>query len=122
MMRVLATTAVCFLLISCGKKSAVPSEFIQPPKMQVLLWDYIRADALTTQQKHSFTSPEALSENAELQQQVFAIHGVSKDQFYKSLDYYKSHPVIMKNLMDSVVSKATRERVNILPINPALVK
>jgi hypothetical protein len=115
---------LCIVLISCGKKSGVPGEFIQPSKMQLVFWDYIRADALTTQQqKNNNGSPEAMAANVKLQKQVFAIHQVTKEEFYKSLDYYNSHPVLMRTLMDSILSKANRERQNKTgPINPALIK
>jgi len=115
--------ALCILLISCGKKSAVPAQFIQPSKMQLVFWDYLRADALTSQLQRSSTSPEALAANVKLQKQVFAIHHVTKEEFYTSLDYYKAHPVLMRNLMDSMVNKANRERPNGTSIiNPALIK
>ena len=116
--------ALCILLISCGKKSDVPSEFIQPAKMQVVLWDYIRADALTTQQqKNNNSSPEAMVANVKLQKQVFALHKITKQEFYKSLDYYNAHPFLMRTLMDSIVNKANRERPNNTgPINPGLIK
>jgi len=115
--------ALCILLISCGKRSAVPAEFIQPAKMQLVFWDYLRADALTAQLQRSSTSPEALAANVKLQKQVFAIHHVTKEEFYSSLDYYKAHPVLMRTLMDSMTNKANRERpTGPTTINPALIK
>ena len=114
--------AACFILISCGKKNAVPADLLQPPKMQLVFWDIIRADALTNQQQKTFTSPEAIAANVQLQKQVFAIHGVTREDFYRSLDFYKAHPAIMKVMMDSMVVKANREKVTIAPINPALIK
>lgn len=104
---------LCILLISCGKKSGVPPGIIQPSQMQLVFWDYIRADALTTQQqKNNNTSHEAIAENVKLQKQVFAIHKVTKEEFYQSLNYYKAHPVLMRTLMDSIVNKANKERGN----------
>lgn len=118
--------ALCILMISCGKRSAVPGEFIQPAVMQSVLWDYIRADALTMQlQKNNTGTPEALAENVKLQKQVFAIHQVSKEEFYRSLNFYKSHPALMRTIMDSIVNKANRERQNNatpVNLNPALIK
>ena len=115
---------ICILLISCGKKSGVPSEIIQPAKMQLVFWDFIRADALTTtDQKNNSTSPAAIAENVKLQKQVFALHQVTKEEFYKSLEYYNAHPALMRVLMDSIVNKANRERADHTGIaNPTLNK
>jgi len=122
--------ALCILLISCGKKSGVPPEYIPPAKMQLVFWDFIRADALTTlEHNNNNASPEALATNIKLQKQVFAMHQVTKEEFYRSLDYYNAHPALMRTLMDSVINKANRERPNItntpnIPntINPSLIK
>ncbi len=119
--------AICIVLASCGKKNSIPSGFLQLPKMQLVLWDMIRADALTTQRQKTYSSPAAMEENVKLQKQVFAIHNVTKEEFYQSLNYYETHPGLMRTLMDSVVNKANRERINNLPVNipvnsPAVVK
>lgn len=114
--------ALCLILISCGKKHTIPSEVLQPAKMQLVLWDIMRADAVTTQHLKTYTSPEAVAENVKLQKQVFAIHNVTREDFYKSLEYYKTHTSLMKVMMDSMVNKANREKVNNVPINPNLIK
>ena len=116
--------ALVILLISCGKKPEVPPEFIQPPQMQSVFWDFIRADALTTlKHKENNTSPQALATNVTLQKQVFDMHKVTKQAFYSSLDYYNSHPALMRTLVDSIVNKANRERLgNTTIINPSLFK
>ena len=115
---------ICILLISCGKKNGVPSEYIQPSKMQLVFWDFIRADALTTvEQKNNYTSAVSIAENVKLQKQVFAMHQVTKEEFYNSLAYYNTHPALMRVLMDSIVNKANRERQNSTNIsNQGLVK
>lgn len=114
--------ALCLILISCGKKHTIPSEVLQPAKMQLVLWDIMRADAVTTQHLKTYTSPEAAAENVKLQKQVFAIHNVTREDFYKSLEYYKTHTSLMKVMIDSMVNKANREKVNNVPINPNLIK
>ena len=99
-----------FFLFSCGDKNAVPSGILKPEKMQIVLWDVLRADAFTFNfiTKDSAKIPEA--ENVKLQQQVFAIHKVSKEEFYKSFEYYKAHPNLMQPILDSLVNKATRDK------------
>jgi Domain of unknown function (DUF4296) len=45
-----------------------------------------------------------------LQQKIFAVHKISKEEFYKSYEFYKTHPNIMQPMLDSLISKATREK------------
>lgn len=99
-----------FFLFSCGNKNAVPSGILKPAKMQAVLWDVLRADVFTNDfiKKDSTKKPE--QELAKLQQQIFAIHKVSKEEFYKSYEYYKMHPEIMQPMLDSMINKRTRDK------------
>ncbi len=78
--------------------------------MQTVLWDVLRADAFTFEfiKKDSTKKPE--TENVKLQQQIFAIHKISKEEFYRSYEYYTAHTDLMQPMMDSIISKATREK------------
>ena len=98
------------ILLSCGNKNAVPSGILKPAKMQTVLWDVLRADAFTFEfiTKDSTRKPEA--ENVKLQQQIFAVHKVSKDEFYKSYEFYKTHPDLMQPMLDSMINKNTRDK------------
>ena len=98
------------ILFSCESKNAVPSGILKPAKMQTVLWDMLRADAFTYEfiTKDSAQKPEA--ENVKLQQQVFTVHKISRDEFYKSYEFYKSHPDLMQTMLDSLINKATRDK------------
>lgn len=98
------------ILFSCGQKNTVPSGILKPAKMQIILWDVLRADAFTYEfvTKDSSKKPEA--ENVKLQQQIFAVHKISKDEFYKSFEFYNAHPGLMQPLLDSLINKATRDK------------
>ncbi len=99
-----------FFLFSCGNKNPIPSGILKPAKMQAVLWDVLRADVFTFDfvQKDSTKKPE--QELVKLQQQIFAIHKISKDEFYKSYEYYKEHPEIMQPVLDSMINKKTRDK------------
>lgn len=99
-----------FFLFSCESKNDIPKGILKPAKMQLVLWDVIRADVFTYEfvKKDSAKIPEV--ENVKLQQQIFAIHKTTKDEFYKSFSFYKTHPDIMQPLLDSIISKATKDR------------
>ena len=99
-----------FFLFSCGNKNSIPQGILKPEKMQAVLWDVLRADVFTNDfiKKDSAKKPEL--ELAKLQQQIFAIHKLSKDEFYKSYEFYKIHPEIMQPMLDSMINKKTRDK------------
>ncbi len=110
MLRIIAFTFAVFLF-SCGKKQAVPPGILKPAVMQKVMWDVLRADAFTFDfiKRDSSKRPEA--ENVKLQQQIFAIHKISKEEFYKSYNFYKVHPDLMQPILDSMITKATRDKL-----------
>jgi Domain of unknown function (DUF4296) len=115
--------AVLFCLvtfISCGNKEKIPAGILKPDKMQAVLWDIIRADAFTAEIIKKDSSKNATQEDLKLQQQIFAIHQVTKDDFYKSYDYYKANPGQMKVMMDSMIIQAERNRDKNYTIKRAL--
>jgi len=97
-------------LFSCRDKNAVPSGVLKPAVMQTVLWDILRADAFTFNfiTRDSARKPEA--ENVKLQQQIFSEHKITKEEFYTSYEFYKAHPALMQPILDSMISKAGREK------------
>lgn len=110
MMRRAILMAVTCMLFSCGAKEKLPAGVLQPAKMQAVLWDVIRADVFTNEFIKKDSTKNAVAENLKLQQQAFAIHKVSREDFYESYDYYKAHSAAFKKIMDSMVLKAERDR------------
>jgi hypothetical protein len=98
-------------LFSCGNKQDLPQGILKPAVMQKVMWDVLRADAFTFDfiKRDSAKRPEA--ENVKLQQQIFAVHKVSKEDFYKSYNFYKVHPDLMQPILDSMINKATRDKM-----------
>jgi hypothetical protein len=99
-----------FFLFSCENKNSIPSGILKPKKMEIVLWDILRADVFAFDfiKKDTIKNPEL--ENVILQQKIFAVHKISKEEFYKSYEFYKTHPNIMQPMLDSLISKATREK------------
>jgi hypothetical protein len=46
-----------------------------------------------------------------LYEQVFAVHKITKKQFYDSYHYYEAHPVAYKELVDSLESYANKQKL-----------
>jgi hypothetical protein len=104
-------------IISCGGKDKIPEGILKPDKMQALLWDIIKADAFTNDFIKKDSAKNAVEENLKLQQQIFAIHHVSKDDFYKSYEYYKTNTPVLKVMLDSMVVQGERNKnLKIIPI------
>ena len=78
--------------------------------MQAVLWDVIKADAFTTEVIQKDTAKNAAEENLKLQQQIFTMHHISKNDFYRSFDYYKTHTPVLRVILDSMIVQAGRNR------------
>jgi hypothetical protein len=104
---------IAFLLLvlgSCGSKNDLPPGVLKPAQMEAVLWDIMRADAYTTDFIKPDTSKNAVEENAKLQRKTFALHNISKEDFYKSYAYYRSNASLFKPILDSIIAKAGRNR------------
>ncbi len=98
------------LLISCGNKNKLPSGILPPEKMQLVFWDILRVNAFSHDFQVKDSTKNLAEENAKLQKQVFVLYSVTKEEFYNSYDYYKTHTELMKGMLDSMINKANRDR------------
>lgn len=102
MNRVLLFILLIALFISCSR-SKVPSGILKPEKMQEVFWDFIRADVYANEIIRRDPSKNVELENARLQMQVFQLHKVTKEEFYKSYEYYLNHQKLMKSMVDTML-------------------
>jgi len=108
----LCLSVFVFSLVSCTDKDKVPSGVLSKNEMQRVIWDMMQAERYTaTFLKDSTKNTKA--ETFKLYAQVFAIHGITKDQFVKSYKFYMSRPDIARVMFDSLASKANRQREEI---------
>ena len=98
------------LFTSCNNNDKMPDGILKPDKMQAVLWDVIKADAFTAEFIKKDTTKNAAAENLKLQQQIFAIHRVTKVDFYNSYDYYKSNTPMFKIILDSMIFQAEQKK------------
>lgn len=97
------------LFLSCLGKNKVPSEIIQPVKMQKILWDVIRAQALSTQIALKDSTVNEIAESKALTQKIFEIHKITSTAFNQSYIWYTNHPDIMRIVFDSLNAESQRE-------------
>lgn len=107
-------TILLFCILGCSNNRRKFSGILPKEKMQAVLWDIIGADVFTEQfiKKDSLKTPSI--ENMQLQNKIFAIHKITKVDFYKSYDYYTAHADQMRIILDSITAKAERDRTKML--------
>ncbi len=96
------------VLISCSK-SKVPKGIFAPEKMQAIYWDFIRADVYANEIVRNDTNRNAAKENMKLQKEIFVLHKITKDEFYKSYDYYLNHPTLMQDMLDTMTVRQQKK-------------
>ena len=119
MNRVLTIALVAALFFSCSK-SKVPSGILEPEKMQEVFWDFIRADVYANEIIRQDTTKNVELENAKLQAQVFKLHKVTKEEFYKSYEYYLNHQQLMKSMVDTMMVR--QQKLNEVKIDTTFNK
>ena len=102
-------TVCCGLIISCSNKNKVPTEIIQPIKMQKILWDVFRAEALSSEYARRDSTINQVAELKILTEKVFQIYKINASTFDKSYKWYTGHQDILKVIFDSLSSQAQRE-------------
>jgi Domain of unknown function (DUF4296) len=98
---------IAIVFFSCSD-SKLPRGILSQEKMEVLLWEQMKADAFTKEYISKDSSKSLVEENLKLQQKLFAKYKIDKEEFYKSYQYYLNHDALMKDILDSIVTKQTR--------------
>lgn len=101
---------IIVLLFSCGNKQVPEGKVLSSDKMQAVMWDIMQAEAYTDFYLKKDSTKNIFLRNAALQKKVFSIHQISKEDFYKTYDFYSSHSNDMRILLDSISAKAERQR------------
>jgi hypothetical protein len=94
---------------SCSEKSSVPDNVLSPKKFEAVFKDIVIADALTAERSYKDTAVKISNENARYFLKVYELHGVTKNQFMVSYNYYLSRPDLLKVMTDSVSAQLTRK-------------
>lgn len=101
---------ICLLIFIAGCSSgSVPKGILSPEKMQLIMFDFLKADELANEYAVKDTSRKRNTEAIKLYKQVLALHNTSKDEFFKSYRYYQSHPDKNKVLFDSLFAWVTKK-------------
>lgn len=91
-----------FILFACSGKNKVPAEIIQQREMQNILWDVLRAQALSGEIARKDSTINEVAETKMLTQKVFEIYHIKSSAFDQSYSWYTSHPEMMRIIFDSM--------------------
>ncbi len=90
-------------------KQMLPAGILPVDSMKVVVWDLIEGGELAALQYPSFKDSFTIK-SLHLYQQILSTHGLDKNAFFKSFDYYSAHPDMNKILFDSINAYANRQR------------
>jgi hypothetical protein len=113
-MKGLLVTILIFLMTGCAHKDINLKGILSKQKMQAVMWDIIGADVFTEQFIKKDSLKNASIENMNMQNKIFLLHGVTREEFTKSYEYYIFHTTQMKLILDSMTAKAERNRSKIM--------
>lgn len=78
--------------------------------MQSVIWKLIQADVYTTEFLSKDSGLNASTSNLQIQKGIFEKEKITKNQFQKSYDYYVAHPAMMRDILDTVLKRNSRDR------------
>jgi len=91
-----------FIIPGCIQKNRVPKSILAQQVMTRVMWDLIKADEYVSNFAVKDSSFDKNQESVKLYEQVYRIHGTSREEFEKSLEFYQSRPDLLKAVMDSL--------------------
>lgn len=110
MMRKLLLSSCILLLMACANDES--DRILSKDSMQIIMWDMMKADELFMRKMVTDSNAVKNKEDVKLYETVFRIHKVTKDRFFESYRYYEAHPILFKEIIDSIDSKSNRERID----------
>jgi len=102
---------VCFLALAC---SSTPKYVLPVNTMKIVMFDMLKADDWYARILVGDTLMQRVKEDIPLYEQVFAVHKLTKKQFFDSYHYYEAHPIAYKELVDSLESYANNQKLKML--------
>lgn len=106
MRKLLLIFLISLFALACSDKNELPDGILPRQKMQDVMWDIIRAEEfLNGFVIYRDTSIDKIAESKKWYDKVYQLHKITKKDFDKSYAYYKDHPVLMKQILDSLSKK-----------------
>ena len=97
------------ILVACSGRDKLPSNILDQPKMTSVISDMLIADAIANERKTKDSIINLNSLSAYYYQGVFAMHRITKDDFFRSYNYYLNHPDLLKVVLDSAYMNTSKK-------------
>ena len=97
---------IVLFIVACSSKNKVPKGILAKQEMEDVLWDLFRGGEMLegyTLPKDSSNDKRAIAQG--WYDEIFRLHKTDRSSFQKSYTWYKKHPEVMKELMDSIGAK-----------------
>src|ERR1700759_5095999 len=105
---VLFLVIILFITSCIPEDKKVPKDILPIDKMKLIVWDLTQAGAYATALSEKDTTKKRIG--AVYLAEVLKLHKISKPDFFKSFDFYQTHPLLNQQLFDSVNAYAQRQR------------
>ncbi len=112
MRRFYAISILLIMITSCTKKNDIPKDIIPSSKMEIILWDVLRADMLAEENVKKDSAKKLNTESHRLNELVYQIHHISESDFKKSISFYEEEPELLRTIFDSLNAKQSRKNIN----------
>ncbi|HEY0066351.1 MAG TPA: DUF4296 domain-containing protein [Flavisolibacter sp.] len=93
------------MLLSCSGDE-IPEDVLDRGKMEDVMWDMLRADEMLSVYSERGATFPGISQNTDLYDKVFRMHGIDKKHFHRSLEFYQSNPDIFQEVLDSLKTRS----------------
>ena len=110
MKRIIMALWMTGLAFSCSREEKMPKDILAKEKMGTVLFEISMAES----RLENFTFRDStVNRDSALRvelDRVLLVHQLSQEGFRKSYDYYKMHPELMKDMMDTVYARSQRSQ------------
>lgn len=106
MSKLIFSFSILLFLFSCKDKDELPKGVLPKKKMQEVLWDMVRAgEFLNGFVLYKDTAANKAAISQAWYERIYKLHKITKKDFDNSYAYYQKHPVLMKEMLDSLSKK-----------------
>lgn len=109
---------IAFFLFACSDKNKLPKGVMPVNQMKEVMWDMIRAGEFLNGVAFVKDSSNRAAVSQQWFNKIYEIHKISKEQFDKSYAFYNEHPLLMKEVLDSLSKKQVNTYPTAINTNP----
>ena len=103
-MRLIITILVFVGLLGCADKNAIPKDVLPVDKMELVMYDMIRAgEFLNGYVLFRDSVTDKTAECLKWYNKIYQIHKITEADFKRSYAWYQARPLMMQEVLDSIM-------------------